>query len=114
MALRALALWALLVSKWVPLAPLLVACSLMRGAAPARRLLGVFAYGVMWQWRLEVEERRGRRRLTHVAGQWRAAEEWEDPEIFNGFDWVPNPSSSESRGWVRVNPQVRAHPSPLP
>ena len=60
---RALARWALLVSKWVPLAPLLVACSLMRGAAPARRSLG-FAYGVMWQWRLEVEERRGRRRLT--------------------------------------------------
>ena len=83
----------------MPLAPLPVLhCAVLDAFVPVKRGQGSLKYGVAERWQLEVEEKRGRRRSVRVAGQLRLQEERADAEIFDGFDWVPNPSSPESRG----------------
>ena len=75
-------------------------CAVLDAFVPVKRGQGSLKYGVAERWQLEVEEKRGRRRSVRVAGQLRLQEERADAEIFDGFDWVPNPSSPESRGWA--------------
>ena len=51
-----------------------------------------YALDVKWAWSVEQEEARGRRRLLRPDPMGPHVEEYEDPVVWDGFEWVPNPS----------------------
>ena len=61
-----------------------------------------YALDVKWAWSVEQEEARGRRRLLRPDPMGPHVEEYEDPVVWDGFEWVPNPSTPASRGWAPV------------